>query len=109
MTEVVILIYTYEAAVDFANKLDYTGKNYDAEQVIRWLDGAQVTAGKFIFVEDNSYANIEKHDNWQITFYIVYDGDNLRRCGRTFAQDMITAGKGDCNETRQDFKARRGW
>lgn len=102
------MIYTYDAAVDFANTLDYTDKNYNAEQVTRWLDGAQVNAGKFVFVSDDEYLNIEKHPNWQITYYIVYGDDKLRRCGRSFAQDMITAGKGDCNETRQDFKARPG-
>ena len=64
----VILINTYEAAVDFANKLDYADKNYDAEQVIRWLNGAKLNAGKFIFVKEDNYLNIEKHDNWDITY-----------------------------------------
>ena len=88
MTEVIIVIYTYEAATDFANKLDY--------------------AGKFIFVKDDAYANIEKHDNWQITYYVVCYGDKLRRCGKKFADDMITADKVIIDGTRQDFKARRG-
>ena len=109
MTEVVILIYTYEAAVDFADKLDYTGKNYDAEQVTRWLDGAQVNAGKFVFVKDDAYTNIEKHPNWNPVFYILCDGDNLRRCGRKFAEEMIDAGKGVPGGTTDEFKARRGW
>ena len=102
------MIYTYEAAVDFAKKLDYADKNYDAEQVTRWLDGAQLTAGKFIFYEDNNYANIEKHDNWNPTFHILCDGDKLRRCGKKFAEDMITAGKGVHYGTTDEFKAWRG-
>ena len=108
MTEVVILIYTYEAAVDFADKLDYTGKNYDAEQVIRWLDGAKPNAGKFVFVKEDDYLNIEKHDNWDITYYIVYDGDKLRRCGKKFADDMIAAGKGIPAGTTDEFYTWRG-
>ena len=101
------MIYTYDAAVDFANTLDYTGKNYDAEQVTRWLDGAQLSAGKFIFVEEPANTNIYSGSN--ATFYIVYDGDKLRRCGRLFALDMIAAGKGVHDGTTDEFHTRRGW
>ena len=97
------MINTYEAAVDFANKLDYAGKNYDAEQVIRWLDGAEV---KFIFVEEA--AKTEVYSGSNSTFYIVCDGDNLRRCGRTFALDMIASGKGVHGGTTDEFHMRRG-
>ena len=103
------MVNTYEAAVDFANKLDYADKNYDVEQVIRWLNGAKLNAGKFIFVKEDNYLNIEKHDNWDITYYIVQDGDKLRRCGKKFADDMIAAGKGVYYGTTNEFKAWRGW
>ena len=102
--------YSLTAATDFANSLDYTDKNYTAAQVIRWLDGAEVNgAGKFTFYEDNNYANIEKHPNWNPTFHILHDGNKILRCGRMFALDMIAAGKGIHDGTTEEFKARRGW
>ena len=96
------------AATDFANSLDYTDKNYNAEQVIRWLDGAEINgAGKFLFVEEA--ANTAVYSGSNSTFYIVYDGDKLRRCGRQFAQDMIAADKGVHDGTTDEFHTRRGW
>ena len=94
--------------MNWNDKLDYTGKNYDAEQVIRWLDGAKPNAGKFVFVKEDDYLNIEKHDNWDITYYIVYDGDKLRRCGKKFADDMIATGKGVYYGTTDEFYTWRG-
>ncbi|MBR3051643.1 MAG: hypothetical protein IKG61_09365, partial [Selenomonadaceae bacterium] len=76
------------AATDFAESLNYADKNYNAEQVIRWLDGAEIVgAGKFIFVEEA--ANTEKYSGSNPVFYIVHDGNKLCRCGRLFAEDMI--------------------
>ena len=98
-----------EAATKFAESLDYADKNYTAEQVIRWLDGAEISgAGKFIFYENNSYANIDKHPGWNPTFHILHDGNKIRRCGRMFAQDMIDADKGVHDGTTDEFHARRG-
>ena len=100
------MIYTYDAASGFANALDYTGKNYNAEQVMRWLDGAQLSAGKFVFVEEAAKTAVYSGSN--STFYIVYDGDNLRRCGKMLAEDMIATGKGVHYGTTDEFKAWRG-
>lgn len=102
------MINSISAAIDFAESLDYANKNYDAEQVTRWLDGAQVNnAGKFIFVEEAP--NIEKYPGSNSVFYIVYDADKLRRCGRLFAYDVIAAGKGIHDGTTDEFHTRRGW
>ena len=100
------MIYTYDAASGFANALDYTGKNYDAAQVIRWLDGAQLSAGKFVFVEEAAKTAVYSGSN--STFYIVYDGDKLYMCGKMFAEDMIVAGKGVHDGTTDEFHTRRG-
>lgn len=101
---------TIAEATEFSESLNYADKNYTAEQVIRWLDGAEINgAGKFIFYEESNYTNIEKHPNWNSTFYIVYDGDKIRRCGRLFAEDMIAADKGVHDGTTDEFHARRGW
>ncbi|MBR1647559.1 MAG: hypothetical protein IJ685_12400 [Selenomonadaceae bacterium] len=96
-----------EAAAKFAESLDYADKNYTAEQVIRWLDGAEINgAGKFIFVEEDAKTAV--YSGSKSTFYIVYDGDKLRRCGRMFAQDMIAADKGVHDGTTNEFHTRRG-
>ena len=96
------------AATAFAESLNYADKNYNSEQVIRWLDGAEVNgAGKFIFVEEAP--DTEKYPGSHPIFYIVRYGNKLRRCGRLFAEDMMAAGKGVHDGTTSEFHARRGW
>ena len=72
------------------------------------MDGAEVNgAGKFIFVEEASKTAVYSGSN--STFYIVYDGDKLRRCGKLFAEDMIAADNGIHDGTTDEFHTRRGW
>ena len=95
-------------ATAFAMMFNYTGKNYNAKQVVRWLNGAEINgAGKFIFVEE--VASTEKFPGSHPVFYIVYDVNKLRRCGKLFAEDMMAAGKGVHDGTTDEFHARRGW
>ena len=95
-------------ATAFAMMFNYTGKNYNAKQVIRWLNGAEINgAGKFIFVEE--VIDISKYPGAYPIFYIVRDGNKLRRCGGMFAKDMMAAGKGVHDGTTDEFHARRGW
>ncbi len=104
----IIIKNSITSATKFAESLDYVDKNYNSEQVIRWLDGAEVNgAGKFIFAEEA--ASIEKYPGSNPVFYIVYDGNKLRRCGRSFAEDIMVAGKGVHDGTTDEFHARRGW
>lgn len=108
MSGVIIIKNSITAATNFAESLNYADKNYTAEQVIRWLDGAEVNgAGKFIFVEEA--ASTEKYPGSNPVFYIVYGDNKLRRCGRLFAEDMIIAGKGVHDGTTKEFHTRRGW
>lgn len=100
-------IMTSSDANNFADKLNYAEKNYTAAQVIKWLTGANINgAGKFIFVEEA--AKTEKYPGSKLTFYIIYDGDKMRRCGKLFAEDMIAVGKGVYDGTSEEFHARRG-
>lgn len=66
--------------------------DWNPAQEKRWLDGAAQVDGKYIFVEDAVYKNIEKHEGWRPTLSAVKNG-KLSRIGRNFGDALIKRGE----------------
>lgn len=65
--------------------------DWNPAQEKRWLDGAAQVDGKYIFVEDAVYKNIEKHEGWRPTYSAVKNG-KLSRIGKNFGDALIRRG-----------------
>lgn len=65
--------------------------DWNAGQAARWLNGAAQVDGKYIFVEDAVYKNIEKHEGWRPTYSAVKNG-KLSRVGKNFGDALVKQG-----------------
>ena len=78
--------------------------DWDDKQKARWLEGATQVDGKYIFVEDATYKNIEKHEKWRPTLQAV-KGNKLCRIGRNFGDALIERGEAIIAKGIGEYKA----